>query len=72
MDKNIDNVQLGHVKRMVDMLDKHFKGDDTTEISFEFLISSCFPTCFKNIEDKLKEQYTLGFIAGKAEGEKDA
>ena len=72
MNNNIDNVQLGHLKRMINMLDKHFKGDDTTEISFEFLISSCFPTCYKNIEDKLKEQYTLGFIAGKTEGDKNA
>lgn len=72
MNKNIDNVQLGYLKKMVDTLNDHFKGDSTVEISFEFLISSCFPTCYKNIEDKLKEQYTLGFIAGKAEGEKDA
>lgn len=39
-------------------------GNEGAEVSFEFIIASLFPTCWNNIQDALKQQYTLGFIAG--------
>lgn len=37
------------------------------ELSFEFLIGSCFPKAFENIKEEMRRQYTLGYI----EGQKD-
>lgn len=35
------------------------------EISFEFLVGSCFPKALENIKEEMRRQYTLGYIAGK-------
>lgn len=37
------------------------------EVSFEYLIGSCFPNAYQNIKEELRKQYTLGYI----EGQKD-
>ena len=42
-------------------------GNERTEVSFEFIIASLFPTCWNNIQKALKHQYTLGYIAGTKE-----
>ena len=34
------------------------------EISFEFLVGSCFPKALENIKPEMRRQYTLGYIAG--------
>ena len=34
------------------------------EISFEFLVGSCFPKALENIKEEMRRQYTLGYIAG--------
>lgn len=38
------------------------------EISFEFLVGSCFPNALKNIQEEMRRQYTLGY----SQGRKDA
>ena len=38
--------------------------NEKTEISFEFIIASLFPTCWKNIQNEMSRQYTLGYISG--------
>lgn len=37
------------------------------EVSFEYLIGSCFPKAYQNIKEELRRQYTMGY----AEGQKD-
>lgn len=44
-------------------------GKDDTEISFEFIIASLFPTSWKNIQSDLSRQHTLGYIQGKTDAE---
>ena len=39
-----------------------------TEVSFEFLVGSCFPHIFENIKEEMRRQYTLGYIDGQKEG----
>lgn len=34
------------------------------ELSFEFILATLFPTCWKNIQNDLKDKYTQGYIAG--------
>ena len=41
------------------------------EISFEFLVGSCFPKVMDNIKEEMRRQYTLGFIEGKKEAENE-
>ena len=40
------------------------KDHNMKEISFEFLVGSCFPNALQNIKDEMKRQYTLGYAAG--------
>ena len=37
-------------------------------ISFEYVMTALFPTVFFNIQEKMKEQYTKGYIQGLQEG----
>lgn len=40
------------------------KEHNIKEISFEFLVGSCFPNAFQNIKEEMRRQYTLGYTAG--------
>ena len=40
------------------------KNHDMKEISFEFLVGSCFPNALQNIKEEMRRQYTLGYTAG--------
>ena len=37
---------------------------DETEISFEMILCSFFPTCWKNIQEEMSRQYTQGYMQG--------
>lgn len=45
--------------------------DQDVEISFEFIIASLFPTSWKNIQDALTHQYTLGYIQGQKDEQEE-
>ena len=44
------------------------KDHNIKEISFEFLVGSCFPDALKNIKEEMRRQYTLGYTEGLKEG----
>lgn len=67
--KVIDTVKFSRLKRMVNSLELHSKKDVDMDISFEYIIASLFPSCYSNIQDELKRQYTLGYIQGIKEKE---
>ena len=46
-------------------------GKDDTELSFEFIITSLFPTSWTNIQESLSHQYTLGYIQGRKDEEEE-
>ena len=60
-------VKYGTLKKVVKAIDKINPTDDT-EISFEYLIGSCFPNVLKNIKQALHTQYTNGYVEGLREG----
>ena len=60
----IDTVKFSRLKRMVHSLELHNKEDIDMDISFEYIIASLFPSCYSNIQDELKRQYTLGYMQG--------
>ena len=40
---------------------------DHDVVSFEFLVGSCFPDAYNNIQEELRRQYTMGYIDGRTE-----
>ena len=63
---DIEPIKLSDVERMVDSVKKNL-GDTDVDLSFEFILTAFFPTCWNNVQDALKRQYTLGYIAGMKE-----
>lgn len=63
---DIEPIKLSDVERMVTSVKKNV-GDTDVDLSFEFILTAFFPTCWNNVQDALKQQYTLGYIAGMKE-----
>ena len=47
---------------------KAIKKSNMKEVSFEFLVGSCFPKALDNIKEEMRRQYTLGYVEGQKEG----
>jgi len=62
----IEPIKLSDVERMVASIKKNV-GDIDVELSFEFILTAFFPTCWNNVQDAINRQYTLGYIAGMKE-----
>ena len=56
-------IKLSDVERMVASVKKNV-GDNDVDLSFEFILTAFFPTCWNNVQEALNRQYTLGYIAG--------
>lgn len=67
---DIPNVYLSDIEDILHKV-KSITGKEDTEISFEFLIATFFPTSWKNIQDELNRQYTKGYIQGRIDKEKE-
>ena len=50
---------------------KAIKKSEMKEVSFEFLVGSCFPKAIQNIKEEMRRQYTLGYVEGQKEGNND-
>lgn len=59
-------IKLSDVERMVASVKKNV-GDNDVDLSFEFILTAFFPTCWHNVQEALNRQYTLGYIAGAKE-----
>lgn len=47
---------------------KAIRKSNMKEVSFEFLIGSCFPKALENVKEEMRRQYTLGYVEGQKEG----
>lgn len=47
---------------------KAIRKNNMKEVSFEFLVGSCFPKALENIKEEMRHQYTLGYVEGQKEG----
>lgn len=54
--------------KIVDIVNRN----NLEEISFEFVVGSCFPQALENIKKALAEQHTVGYIAGYSDGKQEA
>ena len=53
---SIEPIKLSDVERMVDSIRKNV-GDVDVDLSFEFMLTAFFPTCWNNVQDALNRQY---------------
>ena len=65
---SVPNVYLSDLENLTKKV-RSVTGQDDAEVSFEFIIASLFPTSWKNIQNDLSRQYTLGYIQGKTDAE---
>lgn len=56
-------VKIETVDKMYDIIKK----SGIEEVSFEFIVGSCFPKILENIKNELHRQYTQGYIDGQKE-----
>lgn len=57
------SVKLGKLKKVVDFAEK-VNSDEDAEIPFEYIVGSCFPDVYKNIQTVIRAQYTEGYLQG--------
>lgn len=62
-------VDYGKLKKLMKCLRQaNYKDDD--EVSFEFIVGSCFPDAFQNIQEELRRQHALGYAEGLKDSQK--
>lgn len=59
---SVPSVRIKDIEKMIKKIYSDLGKDNNIELSFEFILATLFPTCYKNIMDDLKRQYTLGYI----------
>lgn len=59
---NIAPIRLSDVEKMINSIRANTNED--VELSFEFILTAFFPTCWYNIQEALNREHTLGYIAG--------
>lgn len=63
-------VKYSQFKKIIKALDKAKLTDDS-EVSFEYIVGSCFPDILKNIKTEIHTQYTKGYMEGLKEAQKE-
>lgn len=67
---SIPNVYLSDLEKLAQKV-HDITGQEDTEVSFEFIIASLFPTSWTNIQADLNRQYTKGYIQGRLDKEQE-
>jgi hypothetical protein len=67
---NVPNVYISDLERLAQKI-RGVVGTEDTEVSFEFIIASLFPTSWKNIQEEMNRQYTKGYIQGRLDKERE-
>lgn len=67
---NVPNVYISDLERLAQKI-RGVVGTEDTEVSFEFIIASLFPTSWRNIQEEMNRQYTKGYIQGRLDKERE-
>lgn len=59
-------IKYKKIRKIIDAL-KERSVNSNPDVSFEYIMASCFPQALENIKLAMREQYTKGYIAGKEE-----
>ena len=65
MNKELDFVKLSRLKKIIDLLEKNNQTEEDIDVAFEYIIASCFPRVWGNIQKVLLEEHTKGYIEGR-------
>ena len=60
---NIPSITVADLEKLANKI-KQVTNSDKTEVSFEMIICSFFPTCWNNIQAEMSRQYTQGYMQG--------
>jgi hypothetical protein len=56
-------VTYGKLKKIMKQL-RQMNFQDSDEVSFEFIIGSCFPDIYNNIQEEMRRQHAMGYAEG--------
>lgn len=56
-------VKYGKLKKIIEALETMELTDDS-DVSFEYVVGSCFPEIYQNIKKEIHIQYTKGYMDG--------
>ena len=56
-------VKYGKLKKIIEALEITNPTNDS-DISFEYIVGSCFPEIYQNIKKEIHVQYTKGYMDG--------
>ena len=65
---SLGSIKLSRLKAIIEAVEKHNHDDIDMDLSAEFLIPSCFPELWKNFQNNINHQHTLGYIEGYNDG----
>jgi hypothetical protein len=60
-------VTYGKLKKIMKQL-RQMNFQDSDEVSFEFIIGSCFPDIYNNIQEEMRRQHAMGYAEGLKSG----
>ena len=62
----IGEVKLSLLNRFTESMNKQLTGSPETDptLTFELVIGSLFPVCYKNVKQEMLRQHGLGYKAG--------
>lgn len=70
MQESLDKTKLSRVQKVLDNIRAANAIEEDPDVTFEYLVGSCFPTIFQNVQSALNEEYTLGYMEGYQDGQK--
>lgn len=70
MQESLDKTKLSRVQKVLDSIRLTNATEEDPDITFEYLIGSCFPTIFQNVQSALSKEHTLGYMEGYKDSQK--
>lgn len=70
MQESLDKTKLSRVQKVLDSIRAANVIEEDPDVTFEYLVGSCFPTIFQNVQSALNEEHTLGYMEGYKDGQK--
>lgn len=64
-DESLGSVKLSRLKKIIEAAEKYNHDDVDMDISFEYLVGSCFPKVLENVQNKMSYIHTQGYIQGR-------
>lgn len=69
----IGEIPLSKFNRFAQKVNKYYSGSPEKDpiLTFELVVGSLFPVCYKNVREEMRRQHALGYKAGMEEAQKN-